>query len=151
MQNRQRFLVPSSISWVCFLLVLILASIGATRGVLLRAARMKAADTPASSIYTMPAGTHTTFVVSLDRVSGATLQGSPLERVADTNYRRPATNVPSIVAELTPETSVVMGKPQQIVRGSVVQLAGTVDRHHALQTTQVVILTNYVRISEGAK
>jgi hypothetical protein len=151
MQSRTGFFVPSSLKWVCFLLVLALASTWAARGVLVRAAQMKAADTPASSLYTMPAGTHTKFVVSLDLVSGPRLEGTPLERVADTLYRRPVTKVPPIVADLTPETSVVMGKPQQIVPGAVVQLAGIVDRNHALQATQVVILTDYVRVSEGVK
>jgi hypothetical protein len=151
MQSRIRFFVPSSLRWVCFLVALALASTWVTRGVLVRAAQMKAADTPASSLYTMAAGAHTKFVVSLDRVSGAKLEGTSLERVSDALYRRPVTKVPPTVAELTPETSVVMGKREQIVPGAVVQLAGTVDRNHALQTTQVVILTNYVRVSEGAK
>lgn len=151
MPRRERFIVPSPLRWICFLVVLALASTWAVRDVLARAAQMRAADTPASSLYTMPAGSHTKLVVSLERVSGAKLEGTPLERLADTVYRRPVTKAPSIVAELTPETSVVMGKPQQIVAGAVVQLAGTVDRNHALQTTQIVILTDYVRVLEGAK
>jgi hypothetical protein len=44
-----------------------------------------------------------------------------------------------------------MGKPEEIVVGAVVQLAGMIDANHVLQTDQVVILSNYVRVSEKAR
>jgi hypothetical protein len=41
-----------------------------------------------------------------------------------------------------------MGKPQDIAVGAVIQLGGTIDANHVLQTNQVVILTGYVRVSQ---
>jgi hypothetical protein len=86
--------------------------------------------------------------VRLESVKGADLKGILLERQSDTAYLMPTDKTPSLTAVITADTSVVMGKPEEIAVGAVVQLAGTVDANHVLQTTQVVILTNYVRVSE---
>jgi hypothetical protein len=44
-----------------------------------------------------------------------------------------------------------MGKPEEIVAGAIVQLDGTMDEHHAIRTNQVVILTGYVRLTQGTR
>jgi hypothetical protein len=50
-----------------------------------------------------------------------------------------------------PETSVVMGKPEDIVPSAIVQVSGTLDANHSLQANEIVILTHYVRLSETAR
>jgi len=44
-----------------------------------------------------------------------------------------------------------MGKAEDIVPGAIVQISGTLDANHALQTNQIVILTGYVHLSETAR
>ena len=86
-------------------------------------------------------------VVRLESVKGNELKGTLLERQSDTVYLLPSERTP-VIAVLTSDTSVVMGKPQEIAVGVVVQLGGTIDANHVLQTNQVVILTGYVRVSQ---
>ena len=151
MQNRRSVSDSPTVKWSSFLLLLAVVTIWIGRSVLLRADRMKAADTQASAFIAMTAGTQTSAVVLLDRVAGKDLKGRLLKRETDTLYRQPSTNAPAITAVLTPETSVVMGKAEDIVPGAIVQLSGILDAHHALQTNEIVILTGYVRLSEGAR
>jgi hypothetical protein len=151
MQSRRSPIDSPIVKWASFLLLLAVVMVWAVRGVLLRAARMKAADTPASAFYAMTAGTRTSAVVRLQRVAGKDLEGVLLERETDTLYRQPNTNGSTMAAVLTSETSVVMGKAEDIVPGAIVQLAGILDAHHALRTKQVVILTGYVRLLEGSR
>jgi len=120
----------------------------AIRGVLVRAQQMSTADTLASTFASLPPGSSAKAIVRLESVKGADLKGILLERQSDTAYLMPTDKTPSLTAVITADTSVVMGKPEEIAVGAVVQLAGTVDANHVLQTTQVVILTNYVRVSE---
>lgn len=119
-------------------------------GDLVRAERMKAADTPASVFATTAPGAHAKAVVRLDQVVRKNLKDTILERESDTVYRSPVGKSPTVAA-LTPETSVVMGEPEGIVAGAIVPLAGTLDNNHVLRTNQVAILTGYVRQSEGAR
>jgi hypothetical protein len=97
-----------------------------------------------------PPGSSAKAAVRLDSVKGKELKGTLLEKQSDTVYLLPSERTPIVIAVLSPDTSVVMGKPQDIAVGAVVQLAGTIDANHVLQTTQVVILTGYVRMSQKA-
>jgi len=83
-------------------------------------------------------------VVRLESVKGNELKGTVLERQSGTVYLLPSERTPPVIAVLTSDTSVVMGKPQDIAVGAVVQL----DANRILQTNQVVILTGYVRVSQ---
>lgn len=151
MQNRRSGIDSSIVKWSLFLLLLAVVMVWAVRGVVLRVDRMKAADTQASALFAETAGTQTKAVVLLDGVTGRDLKGRLLKRETDTIYHQPRTNDSAITAFLTPETSVVMGKAEDIVPGAIVQLTGILDAHHALQTKQIVILTGYVHLSEAAR
>jgi hypothetical protein len=151
MRNRRSVIDSPILKWSSFLLLLTVFMVWAVRGVLLRADQMKAADTPASASFRMTAGTQTNAVVLLDEVAAKDLKGRLLERETDTIYRQPGTDAPAIAAVLTPETAVVMGQPEDIVPGAIVQLSGILDAHHALESNQIVILTGYVHLSSAAR
>jgi hypothetical protein len=112
--------------------------------------RMSTADTSDSLFESIAPGSSAKAVVRLDSVKGEELKGTLLEKQSDTVYRVPFRRTVAVIAVLTPDASVVMGKPQDIAVGAVVQLAGTIDASHILQTNQVVILTGYVRLSQKA-
>ncbi|HEY0797373.1 MAG TPA: hypothetical protein VGD64_16490 [Acidisarcina sp.] len=140
-----------SLRWTCFLIVLMAGTAWATRGVLARAAAMKTSAATADSYYKLQPGTTAKVVLRLDEVARDTLTGTPLQRETDTLYRLAAQKPRQIVVDLAAETSVVMGKPPDIVPGAVVQVSGAIGPSHRLQATQVVILTGYVRVSSGAE
>jgi hypothetical protein len=141
----------ASLKWFIFLTVLACVAVWAIHGVLVRAQQMSTANTSASTFASLLPGSSAKAVVRLESLKGTDLKGILLERQSDTVYLLPSDRTPSVTAVLTPDTSVVMGKPEEIAVGGVVQLAGTVDANHVLQTTQIVILTSYVRVSEKAR
>ena len=145
------FHTRAALKWLLFVAVIASVTAWALRGVLVRTARMQTADTSASMFAATPPGSKTKAVVRLDRVDGKELKGTLLERQSDTVYLVPSRGSPTITALLTPETSVVMGTPQDIAVRGIVQLAGTMDKNHVLVVGQVVILTGYVRLSQPPK
>jgi anti-sigma-K factor RskA len=148
LESQQSRINETSLKWIIFLFVLACAAVCAIRGVLVRAQQMSTADTSASTFESSPPGSSAKAVVRLDSVKGKELKGTLLEKQSYTVYLLPSERTPVVIAVLTPNTSVVMGKPQDIAVGAVVQLAGTIDANHVLQTTQVVILTGYVSVSQ---
>jgi hypothetical protein len=138
----------TSLKWFIFLAVLASVAAWAIRGVLVRAQQMSTAETTASAYTSISPGSSAKAVVRLESVKGSELKGALLEKQSDTVYLLPSEKKLTVVAVLTTDTSVVMGKPQDIAVGAVVQLAGTIDANHVLQTNQVVILTGYVRVSQ---
>jgi Kef-type K+ transport system membrane component KefB len=151
MDSQQIRISETWLKWIIFLTVLTAVAAWAVRGVLVRAQQMSAADTTASTFASISPGSSAKAVVRIDSVKGKELKAILLEKQSDTVYLLPSERTPAVNAVLTPDTSVVMGKPEQIVVGAVVQLAGTIDANHVLQTDQVVILTGYVRVSEKAR
>jgi len=137
--------------WTIFVALLATMTAWAIRGVLVRAQQMKAVDTSASALASIAPGSPTKAVVRLDHVAGSELKGTLLQRQSDTVYLLPSDNTSTVNAILTPETSVVMGKPEEIVEGAIVQLDGTMDEHHSIRTNQVAILTGYVRLTQGTR
>jgi hypothetical protein len=149
--DSQQFRInETSLKWIIFLAVLASVAVWAIRGVLGRAQQMSTADTSASTFASISPGSSAKAVVRLESVSGKELKGTLLEKQGDTVYLLPSESTPTVIAVLTPDTSVVMGKPKDIAVGAVVQLAGVLDADHVLQTNQVVILTGYVRLSQKA-
>jgi hypothetical protein len=151
MQDRKPPFDSPIVKWTIFLLVLIIAMVWEVRGVLERAERMQTANTSASMFARTAPGSPAKAVIRLDQVVGTHLNGTLLERESDTAYRVPIEMGPPVAAVLTPETSVVMGRPQDIAPGAVVQLAGTLDKNRVLRANQVVILTGYVRLLESER
>jgi hypothetical protein len=151
MQDRKALFDSAVSKWTIFLLVLAFVTVWAVRGVLERAGRMQTANTSASILAGAAPGAPTKAVIRLDQVIGAYLKGTLLERESDTAYRLPIGSGSPVIAILTPETSVVMGRPQDIAAGAIVQLAGTLDDGRVLHAKQVVILTGYVRLLETAR
>ena len=137
-----------ALRWTFFVVLFAAVTAWAIRGVLARAQQMKAADISASALASVAPGSPAKAVVRLDHVAGKESKGTLLQRQSDTVYLLPSESS-AVKAILTPETSVVMGKPQEIVAGAIVQLDGTMDENHVLRASQVVILTGYVRLSEG--
>jgi hypothetical protein len=137
------------LNWTTFLLVLTMVMLWAVSGVLQRARRMQTASTSAAMFAGRAPGRPAKAVIRLDQVVGDHLKGTLLEQESDTAYRVPIGIAPTVAAILTPETAVVMGRPQDIAVGSVVQLAGTLDQNRILRAKQVVILTGYVHLSES--
>lgn len=135
----------ATLRWVLFFIMLAAVAAWAARSVLLRGRQMRPADTPAVAFRDIPSGRSAKAVVLLNRVDHGKLSGTMLQRESETMYRRPAEPSP-VDAELTSETAVVMGTAQDIAPGAVVQVAGTMDSRHVLQTRQIVILTGYVRV-----
>jgi hypothetical protein len=125
LQNRRSVINSPIAKWSSFLLLLAVVMVWAVRGVLLRADRMKAADTQASAFLAMTAGTQTKAVALLDGVAGKNLKGHLLQRETDTVYRQTDATGSTVDAVLMPETSVVMGKVDNIVPGAIVQLSGS--------------------------
>jgi hypothetical protein len=149
--DSQQFRInETSLKWIIFLAVLASVAVWAIRGVLGRSQQMSTADTSASTFASISPGSSAKAVVRLESVSGKELKGTLLEKQGDTVYLLPSESTPTVIAVLTPDTSVVMGKPKDIAVGAVVQLAGVLDADHVLQTNQVVILTGYVRLSRKA-
>jgi hypothetical protein len=149
--DSQQFRInETSLKWIIFLAVLASVAVWAIRGVLGRSQQMSTADTSASTFASISPGSSAKAVVRLESVSGKELKGTLLEKQGDTVYLLPSESTPTVIAVLTPDTSVVMGKPKDIAVGAVVQLAGVLDADHVLQTNQVVILTGYVRVSQKA-
>ena len=151
MQRRQSHIDTVVFRWTVFVVLFAAVAIWTVRGVLVRAQEMKAADTSASALASVASGSPAKAVVQLDHVSGGELKVTLLQRQSDTVYLVPSENIATVTAVLTPETSVVMGKPEEIVAGAIVQLDGTMDERHALRTNQIVILTGYVRLSKGQR
>jgi hypothetical protein len=150
MQDRRLRIDAPTLKWMIFLVVLACLAAWAIRGVLVRARRMSTADTSGLFFESIAPGSSAKAVVRLDSVKGEELKGTLLEKQSDTVYRVPFKRTAAVIAVLTPDASVVMGKPQDIAVGAVVQLAGTIDASHIFQTNQVVILTGYVRLSQKA-
>jgi hypothetical protein len=147
--DSQQFRINETpLKWIIFLAVLAAVAVWAVRGVLVRAQQMSTADTTDSAFASISPGSSAKAVVRLESVKGNELKGTLLERQSDTVYLLPSERTPPVIAVLTSDTSVVMGKPQEIAAGVVVQLGGTIDANHVLQTNQVVILTGYVRVSQ---
>jgi hypothetical protein len=138
----------TSLKWIIFLAVLASVTVWAIRGVLVRAQQMSTADTSASMFASTSPGSSAKAVVRLESVKGKELKGSLLEKQSDSVYLLPSERTPTVSAVLTADTSVVMGKPEDVAVGAVVQLAGILDANHVLQTNQVVILTGFVRLSQ---
>jgi flagellar basal body rod protein FlgF len=134
----------TSLKWIIFLAVLASVAVWAIRGVLVRAQQMSTADASASTFASISPGSSAKAVVRLESVKGIELKGTLLEKQSDTIYLLPSERTPAVSAVLTADTSVVMGKPEDVAVGAVVQLAGILDANHVLQTNQVVILTGYV-------
>jgi uncharacterized protein (DUF849 family) len=151
MQDRKPFVNTTIFKWAIFVVLLAALTAWAIRSVLMRDQRMKAADTSASMFDSAAPGSSINAVVRLDQVAGEELRGTLLERQSDTVFRKPSESGPTVHAVLTPETSVVMGKPQDIAAGAIVQLDGTMDERHILRTNQIVILTGYVRLLQGTR
>jgi hypothetical protein len=151
MQIRKPRVEMVTLKWSIFIILLASVSAWAIRGVLVRAQQMKAADTSASALESIAPGSPAKAVVRLDRIDGSELKGTLLQRQSDTVYLLPSERTSIVTAILTPDTSVVMGKPEEIVPGAIVQLDGTMDEHHSIRTNQVVILTGYVRLSQGTR
>jgi hypothetical protein len=151
MQLRKPRVDMVTLKWSIFIVLLAAVTAWAIRGVLVRAQEMKAADTSASALSSLAPGSPAKAVVRLDHVAGRELKGTLLQRQSDTVYLLPSEKTSTVTAILTPETSVVMGKPAEIVAGAIVQLDGTMDEHHSIRTNQVVILTGYVRLSQGTR
>jgi hypothetical protein len=149
MHDRKPLFDSSGLNWAVFLCVLAAVMVWAVRGVLDRAGRMQTASTSVVFAGNAP-GTPAKAVIRLDQVAGENLKGTLLERASDTSYRIPIGGSP-VAAILTSETSVVMGRPQDIAAGAIVQLAGTLDQHRVLRAKQVVILTGYVHLLESAR
>ena len=147
MDSQQFRINEASLKWIIFLAMLAAVAVWAVRGVLVRAQQMSTADTTVSAFASISPGSSAKAVVRLESVKGNELKGTLLERQSDTVYLLPSERTP-VIAVLTSDTSVVMGKPQEIAVGVVVQLGGTIDANHVLQTNQVVILTGYVRVSQ---
>jgi hypothetical protein len=99
----------------------------------------------------MTPGTQAKAVIRLDQVAGERLKGTLLERESDTAYRVPIGSGSAVTVFLAPETSVVMGRPQDVAAGAIVQLVGTLDQDHVLRAKQIVILTGYVHLLESAR
>jgi hypothetical protein len=151
MRDRKRLYDSSVLKWTVFLFLLAMVMVWGVRGVLDRAWRMQTASTSASVFARMTPGNQAKAVVRLDQVAGEKLKGILLERESDTVYRVAVGNGSAVAAILTPETSVVMGTPQDIAAGAIVQLAGTLDQDRVLRAKQIVILTGYVRLLESAR
>jgi hypothetical protein len=151
MQVLKRVGISPALRWVSFLLLVVVAMGWAARTVLAHSRHMKPADTSAQAFSTSATGTRIKVVVSIDQVVGETLKVTVLERVSDAVYRRPHAGAAAISAILSPETSVAMGKARDIVAGAIVQLAGTVDKDRTLRTSQLVILTGYVRLADDSQ
>jgi hypothetical protein len=151
MQIRRSVIDSPIAKSISFLFLLAVVIVWAGRGVLERADRMRTADTQAYAFFAMAAGTQAKAVVLLDGIAGKDLRGKLLKRETDAVYRQTNATGSTIDAVLMPETSVVMGKAEDIVPGAIVQLSGILDAHHTLQTNEIVILTGYVRLSEGAR
>jgi hypothetical protein len=151
LESQESRINETSLKWIIFLTVLACVAVWAIRSVLVRAQQMSAADTSASTLASYPPGSSAKAVVRLDSVKGKELKGKLLQKQSGTVYLFPSENTSTVTAILTPETSVVMGKPEEIVAGAIVQLDGTMDDYHALRTSQVIILTGYVRLSQGPR
>jgi hypothetical protein len=151
MQDRKPPFDSPIVRWTIFLLVLIIVMVWAVRGVLERAERMQTANTSASMFARTAPGSPAKAVLRLDQIVGAHLKGTLLERDSDTAFRLPIGRGSAVAAILTPETSIVMGRPQDIAPGAVVQLAATLDKNRVLRANQVVILTGYVRLLESGR
>lgn len=136
----------TSLKWIIFLTALSALAIWSIRGVLVRAQKMSTADTSVSTFASISPGSPAKVVVRLENVKGKDLKGLVLEKQSDTVYLLPSDRTPTVTAVLTADTSVVMGKPEEIAAGAVVQLGGIVDADHVLQINQVVILTGYVHL-----
>ena len=147
----QRSVIDSPIRWGSFVVLLIVFAIWTLRDVVPRANRMKPADQQASTYFATTAGSKTTAVVILDGVAGKVLKGRLLRRDTDTTYHTPPKGEFPVTAVLTPETAVVMGKPADVIPGAIVQLSGILDSHHAMHTSEIVILTGYVHLSAGGR
>jgi hypothetical protein len=151
MKNPKPFGISLALRWVLFLLLLAVAMGWAAKSLLARSSRMKMADISAQAFSTLAPGDKMMAVARIDTVTEQNLKATLLERVNDSVYRKSRARGSSITAVLTPETSVAMGKSEDIVPGAIVQLAGTVDGDHVLHASQVVILTGYVRLAEDSK
>jgi hypothetical protein len=147
--DSQQFRInETSLKWIIFLAVLAAVAVWAVHGVLVRAQQMSTAETTVSAFPSISPRSSAKAVVRLESVKGNELKGTLLERQSDTVYLLPSERTSLVIAVLTSDTSVVMGKPRDIAVGAVVQLGGTIDANHVLQTNQVVILTGYVRVSQ---
>ena len=110
-----------------------------------RAGQMRAATTPAAAVLQATAGSPVKAVVRLEEVrEGGTCLAQLLEALDEEAYRATSTRVR---VALTPETQVVMGSDADVKPGAVVQVAGTIDREHAIRVRQIVILTGYIRVT----
>ena len=119
MRDRKRLYDSSVLKWTVFLFLLAMVMAWAVRGVLDRAWRMQTASTSASVFARMTPGTQAKAIIRLDQVAGEKLKGTLLERESDTAYRVPIGSGPAVAAVLTPETSVVMGRSQDIAAGAI--------------------------------
>jgi hypothetical protein len=148
MQDQKPRIDIAAVKWTGFLVLLATLTAWAISGVLVRARRMKAADTSVSVFAIVAAGSPAKVVVRVEHIAGAELKGTLLQKQNETVYLRASKSSPVVTSSLTPETSVIMGKPQDIVAGAIVQHAGTMDADHVLRADQVVILTGYLHLSQ---
>ena len=134
--------------WALLTLTSVIAAVIAAAVVLdvvRRAGQMRTATTSAAAVLQAPPGSLVKAVVRLEDVSeSSACLAQLLEALDGETYRATSTRVH---VALTAETEVVMGSEADVRPGAVVQVAGTIDREHAIRVRQIVILTGYIRVT----
>lgn len=86
-------------------------------------------------------------VVEVREMSGdRAFTGKLLEKRSETLYKR--TQTPVEVTFADPRTQVVMGKASDVRAGAVLHVTGMATADHSVRANQLVILTEYVTVSE---
>jgi hypothetical protein len=151
MRNQKSVSASPFFRWAVFLVLLGAVSTWSIRSTLVHAKRMNPADTSVAAFSKLQPGARASAVVQLEQVSGEHITATLLQRESDTVYRRTVSDSNLISVVMTPKTTVVMGKREDLVPGAIVQIAGVLDENHALRADQVVILTGYVHVAQGTK
>jgi len=83
------------------------------------------------------------IVVELTEATEGRIRGNLLEKQDETHYMRTGSQAAVVWGK---DTTIVMGKAEDIHPGAIVHVAGKVAADHRVQAEQIVILTGYVQV-----
>jgi hypothetical protein len=85
----------------------------------------------------------TKIVVEVTEAPAGRIRGKLLEKQDETHYTRTANQADVAWGK---DTSIIMGKAEDIHAGAIVHVTGKVAADHSVQAQQIVILTGYVQV-----
>ncbi len=131
--------------WIGLIVLVLAVTVVAVWSVGSRAMRMQtaAAATGDDQLAKAQPGSQVKAVVELTSAGDGKAEGLVLDKQSENAYRR---GKATVQIDFAAATKFVMGSADDLRKGAVVHVTGTVAQDRRLEATQIVILTGYVSV-----